>query len=245
MRSTVGTGLRAPQGFCALIHNAAFPGLLRILRTRVADGALAPTLPPRREACGVAASCRLGSWPASWPSWWRRRSSDSVSTPPAGATSSSTSTSTARWRSRRPSRPRRRSGRGCIALTPPTGRLIQSLAQEVRRETGASYIVVIDRHGIRFSHPDPALIGQRVSEPVVALDGRDHVGVDYGNLGVSANAKVPLRAPGGQVIGEVSAGIPEAQVSAQLLQELPQLRPVLPVRAGDRAGRLGRCSRAG
>ncbi|HLI61701.1 MAG TPA: sensor histidine kinase [Solirubrobacteraceae bacterium] len=102
-------------------------------------------------------------------------------------------------------------------------RLIQRLAQEVRRRTGASYIVVIDAHGIRFSHPDPVLIGRRVSEPVVALDGRDHLGVDHGNLGVSANAKVPLRAPDGAIIGEVSAGILEAQVSDQLIGELPQL----------------------
>ncbi len=101
--------------------------------------------------------------------------------------------------------------------------LIQTLAEEVRRETGASYIVVIDRQGIRYSHPDPALIGQRVTEPVVALDGRDHLGVDHGNLGVSANAKVPLRAPEGQIIGEVSAGIPEGRVSDQLIQELPHL----------------------
>ena len=102
-------------------------------------------------------------------------------------------------------------------------RLIQALAQEVRHETGASYIVVIDAHGIRFSHPDPALIGRRVTEPLVALDGRDHLGVDHGNLGASANAKVPLRAPDGSVISEVSAGIPEARVSDQLIGELPQL----------------------
>jgi two-component system CitB family sensor kinase len=102
-------------------------------------------------------------------------------------------------------------------------RLIQQLAQEVRHETGASYIVVINARGIRFSHPNTALIGRRVSEPVVALDGRNHLGVDHGNLGVSANARVPLRAPDGAIIGEVSAGIPEAQVSDQLIGELPQL----------------------
>ncbi len=102
-------------------------------------------------------------------------------------------------------------------------RLIQSLAQQVRRETGASYVVVIDRHGIRYSHPDPSLIGRRVTEPVAALDGRTHLGVDHGNLGVSANAKAPLRAPNGEIIGEVSAGIPEARVSDQLLQDLPRL----------------------
>jgi two-component system CitB family sensor kinase len=102
-------------------------------------------------------------------------------------------------------------------------RLIQSLAEEVRGETKASYIVVINRDGVRFSHPDPSLIGKRVSEPVVALDGHDHLGVDHGNLGVSANAKVPLRAPSGQIIGEVSTGIEESAVSAQLLHELPTL----------------------
>jgi two-component system, CitB family, sensor kinase len=101
--------------------------------------------------------------------------------------------------------------------------LIQRLAQEVRRQTGASYIVVIDRRGTRYSHPDAALIGQRIAEPVVALDGRDHLGVDHGNLGVSANAKVPLRAPDGAIIGEVSAGIPEGRVSDQLIGDLPHL----------------------
>ncbi len=102
-------------------------------------------------------------------------------------------------------------------------RLIQSLAQEVRRQTGASYIVVIDRHGIRFSHPDPSLIGKRVSEPVVALDGRSHLSVDHGNLGVSANARAPLRAPDGRPIGEVSAGILEGAISKQYAHEVPQL----------------------
>src|SRR5947209_20023076 len=104
--------------------------------------------------------------------------------------------------------------------------LMQSLAQQVASETGATYVVVIDRNGIRYSHPNPALIGQRITEPVIALDGRDHTGVDHGNLGTSANAKVPIRAPGSAgspVIGEVSAGILEKQVSDQLLHELPSL----------------------
>ncbi len=111
-----------------------------------------------------------------------------------------------------------------VRPTPAGGREIQSLAQQVRRLTGAAYVVVIDRRGVRYSHPNPELIGRRVSEPVIALDGRDHLGVDHGNLGNSANAKVPIRAPGtGTVIGEVSAGILERQVSDQLLHELPSL----------------------
>jgi two-component system, CitB family, sensor kinase len=117
--------------------------------------------------------------------------------------------------------------RQALAQPTPAGRrLIQGLADEVRRETGATYIVVIDRNGVRYSHPDPALIGKRITEPVIALDGRDHTGTDHGNLGISANAKVPIRAPGATnapPIGEVSAGILERQVSDQLLHELPSL----------------------
>ena len=114
--------------------------------------------------------------------------------------------------------------RAALARRSPTDRrLIQSLAEQVRHETGASYIVVIDRHGVRFSHPNAALIGRPVTEPLIALDGRNHLGIDHGNLGISANARVPLRAPDDAIIGEVSAGILERQISTQLLHELPTL----------------------
>jgi two-component system CitB family sensor kinase len=111
-------------------------------------------------------------------------------------------------------------------------RLIAALAEQVRRRTGAAYIVVIDRQGYRYSHPNSALIGRRITEPVVALDGRNHLGVDHGNLGISANAKAPLRAPHGRVIGEVSAGILERRVSDQLLHELPSLLLYFALAAG-------------
>jgi two-component system CitB family sensor kinase len=106
---------------------------------------------------------------------------------------------------------------------PADRRLIQSLALQVMRETGASYIVVIDANGIRYSHPHPDQIGKRIKERVIALDGRDHLSVDNGSLGLSANARVPLRAPDGRIIGEVSAGIVETQIWDRLLSELPWL----------------------
>jgi len=110
---------------------------------------------------------------------------------------------------------------GLLRHDPADRRAIQALARQVKAETGATYIVVIDRRGIRYSHPDPALIGKRITEPVVALDGRNHLGVDYGKLGPSASARTPLRAPGGAIIGEVSAGIQEHRVSDEVLHQLP------------------------
>jgi two-component system, CitB family, sensor kinase len=98
---------------------------------------------------------------------------------------------------------------------------VQDLASTTAEATGASYVVVIDLNRVRHSHPDPALIGQRVSEPLVAADGQVHLRVDPGATGVNANARVPLYSPQKKLIGEVSAGIKEDSVSQALLEQLP------------------------
>ena len=100
------------------------------------------------------------------------------------------------------------------------GQVIPGLADQVRTRTGASYVVVIDRQGVRHSHPIPALIGQRIEEPVVALDGQGHVRIDRGSTGVSANGIAPLPGPGGGVVGEVSVGVPDRQVSSEVWSEI-------------------------
>jgi two-component system CitB family sensor kinase len=98
---------------------------------------------------------------------------------------------------------------------------VQQTTQRLQRETSAAYIVVIDMNRVRHSHPDPALIGAQVSEPIVTVDGRTHVGIDNGSTGRSANGKAPLYALDGRMIGEVSVGIRESSVSAALWRELP------------------------
>jgi two-component system, CitB family, sensor kinase len=100
---------------------------------------------------------------------------------------------------------------------------IQAIAERVRHHTSASYVVVTDRTGLRYSHPTPSLIGKRIEEPVVVLDGSVQVGIDNGSLGRSANARVPLRAADGSIIGEVSVGIPEVQVSSQLNAQIAEV----------------------
>ncbi|MFF8312090.1 ATP-binding protein [Streptomyces lydicus] len=102
-----------------------------------------------------------------------------------------------------------------------SGDVVQTVAERIRRPSGASYVVVIDLHGIRHSHPLPALIGEPVAEPVVARDGRAHVGTDQGATGRSANAKAPLYGPSGTLVGEVSVGMPENDVLGELWHELP------------------------
>jgi two-component system CitB family sensor kinase len=97
---------------------------------------------------------------------------------------------------------------------------IQPLATKIARTTGAAYVVVTDRSGIRYSHPNPALIGKRLEEPVAVLDGLDHVGIDHGSLGRSANGKAPIFDSSGRVVGQVSVGILETEVAARVTRDV-------------------------
>ena len=99
--------------------------------------------------------------------------------------------------------------------------LIQKTAEQVRRSTGATFVVITNREGIRYSHTNPALIGKPVDEsPRTVLEGNTWVGVQRGTLGVSARGKAPIFHAGG-VIGMVSVGFLETAVFNQLLAELP------------------------
>lgn len=99
-----------------------------------------------------------------------------------------------------------------VVVGDPT-HLIQALAARIARSSAASYVVVTDATGTRFSHPNPTLIGRQLEERVAVLDGKDHVGIDHGSLGRSANGKAPIFDAGGGVVGQVSVGIVEARVA--------------------------------
>lgn len=98
----------------------------------------------------------------------------------------------------------------------PTGD-VQRRAEHVREATNALFVVVADRNGDRWSHPNTALIGQRVStDPDQALAGGQVVAFEEGTLGLSARGKVPLRAASGAIVGEVSVGIAADEVRQRL-----------------------------
>ena len=102
--------------------------------------------------------------------------------------------------------------------------VVQARAEAVRRATGTSFVVVTDRAGIRYSHTDPGKVGKRVStDPGPALRGRTVLAVQTGTLGRSARAKIPLRASGGRIVGEVSVGILESTIRHDLVGTLPSV----------------------
>jgi two-component system, CitB family, sensor kinase len=98
--------------------------------------------------------------------------------------------------------------------------VLQEVATRVRAQAQPDYVVVSDRNGVRYSHPNPDLIGRTLEEPVAVLDGESHVGTDIGSLGASANAKAPIRAADGSVIGQVSVGILETVENDEVTQQI-------------------------
>ncbi|MCT7352645.1 sensor histidine kinase [Streptomyces sp. 15-116A] len=112
-----------------------------------------------------------------------------------------------------------------LRSTPPSpDGPVQREAERIRETTGAEYIVVMDRRGVRWSHTDPRRIGGHVStDPGQALAGHEVMEIDDGTLGRSARGKVPLRDEDGEIIGAVSVGIAYDSVRARLIQAIPGL----------------------
>lgn len=97
---------------------------------------------------------------------------------------------------------------------------IQPIAEAIRKASDVTYVVVTNRAGIRYSHPDSSLIGKLVStDPGVALQGKTYVGTQTGTLGESWRVKVPVFDAQAQdaVIGIVSVGILEANLYSDYL----------------------------
>src|SRR5438270_8810526 len=116
---------------------------------------------------------------------------------------------------------------------PEPSRAIQPIAEAIRKSEAASFVVVANVDGIRYSHPNPEQIGQRVStDPSPALQGQSWVGIEEGTLGRSVRAKVPIFGVQNQVIGIVSVGFLEEQVNATLWQSMPMIAAIIALALG-------------
>jgi len=86
---------------------------------------------------------------------------------------------------------------------------VQYLAEEIRAKTGAEFIVIGDRQGRRYSHPDPEKLGKLMvgGDNWPALEqGKAYISKAVGTLGPSIRGKAPIITHAGEVIGVVSVG---------------------------------------
>ncbi|MGQ0846696.1 MAG: sensor histidine kinase [Sporichthyaceae bacterium] len=122
-------------------------------------------------------------------------------------------------------------------------RIVQPFAERVRVETGADFVVAMAPDRTRWSHPDPARLGQ----PFVGDLGTAPAGVPFvqtfrGTLGPSIRSVVPVL-DDGRVVALVSVGITVDRVSDALRTRLLVLACVASALLATGAGGAGLLSR--
>ncbi|MGW3178724.1 SpoIIE family protein phosphatase [Kitasatospora sp. NPDC001119] len=106
--------------------------------------------------------------------------------------------------------------------SPDPTAVLQPRAQSARVAAGVDFIVVLNNQGIRYTHPNPALIGRKfVGTYEPALHGQVVTQRVSGTLGSLVQAVVPVYAPDGSVVGLVSAGVTLKSVSSASERQLP------------------------
>src|SRR5207249_1914884 len=109
--------------------------------------------------------------------------------------------------------------RAAVAGPDPSAAL-QPLAEQVRRDTGTDFVVIMSVDGIRFTHPDPAQIGQHFLGTIApAARGEDVTETYTGTLGPSVRAVVPVYG-GERIVALVAVGRTVEAVSRALTPQL-------------------------
>jgi len=93
---------------------------------------------------------------------------------------------------------------------------IQNIVENIRIKSEATFIVVGDKNGYRYSHPDPSKIGRLMvggDNSRALLEGEEYISRATGTLGPSLRAKVPIRNSTGDIIGLVSIGFLESTIA--------------------------------
>ncbi|MFI0711135.1 SpoIIE family protein phosphatase [Streptomyces inhibens] len=102
----------------------------------------------------------------------------------------------------------------------PTAQL-QPQAEAARKGSRVDYIVAFRPDGIRWTHPDPRLIGKRVADGTLgpSLHGKMHTTT----LSSAVNTTVPVIDKDGSVVGLVSVGIRVERTTQRVVHQLPLL----------------------
>ena len=100
--------------------------------------------------------------------------------------------------------------------------VLQPYVENVRRNTGLSFITVLAPDRTRFTHPDPAQIGRPFRGTIApALAGKTFTETYAGTLGPSLRTTGPVLDPAGRVVALVSAGITVSAIGHDLTAALP------------------------
>ncbi|WP_407287339.1 SpoIIE family protein phosphatase [Streptomyces sp. BP-8] len=100
--------------------------------------------------------------------------------------------------------------------------VLQPRTESARKRGGLDFIVIMNRDGIRYTHPKPELIGKRfVGTIKPSLNGKVTLESVHGPLGHEVQAVVPVRDARGKIVALVSAGMRVSRVSSAIDRQLP------------------------
>jgi len=106
------------------------------------------------------------------------------------------------------------------AASPNPSAVLEPFAVRVQEDTGVDFITIMSPAGIRYTHPNPALIGQTYLGHIdVAQRGGVQTEIYTGSLGPSVRTVVPVF-DGDRVVALVAAGITITAISAELRERL-------------------------
>ncbi|MGK5531780.1 SpoIIE family protein phosphatase [Streptomyces sp. URMC 129] len=108
---------------------------------------------------------------------------------------------------------------------PDPAAVLQPRAEDLRKRAGVTFVVVMDLDGVRYSHPNPDLVGERnmTADLTEVRAGRTVQDSSRGSLGRAYRVVVPVRDADDAVVGMVSAGVTVEHVDLMLSDEMPLL----------------------
>ncbi|WP_020499554.1 ATP-binding protein [Sciscionella marina] len=113
---------------------------------------------------------------------------------------------------------------------PADTKALQPLAEQVRADTGVDFITMMRPDGVRYTHPNPGLIGKRfLGNTAPALAGHTFTETYTGTLGPSMRAVAPVFDRQHRVRALVAVGITIREVTQELRDRLPVLLGVAAV----------------
>ncbi|MFI5615342.1 ATP-binding protein [Amycolatopsis sp. NPDC051903] len=101
--------------------------------------------------------------------------------------------------------------------TPDPSAMLEPYALQVQADADVDFVTIMTPRGIRYTHPNPALIGQPFLGHIGAAQRGGLVTETYtGSLGPSVRAVVPVFDANHRVVALVAVGITIAAISAEL-----------------------------
>jgi two-component system CitB family sensor kinase len=103
-------------------------------------------------------------------------------------------------------------------------RALQPLTERLRKTADVDFITIMTPSGVRFTHPNPRLIGHEfVGTYQPAARGRTVTETYRGTLGRSVRAVVPVRDSSGRIVALVAVGVLTKAIGAEVAALLPGL----------------------